>query len=87
MLEPRPAPGPHTGSRPATPKFPCYEFRKLLEARRVYATPAELPGIERALARIGEGTYGNCAACGGDIGRGFLKSNPVADRCQGCAIS
>jgi RNA polymerase-binding protein DksA len=44
----------------------------------------ELQDIEAALARIGDGSYGICIDCGGEIGRTRLKADPRAKRCQAC---
>lgn len=41
-------------------------------------------GIEQALARIREGTFGVCEQCGKDIGRERLDAYPTAQRCIDC---
>ena len=46
----------------------------------------ELQDIEAALARIGDGSYGICIECGGEIGRARLKADPTAKRCLPCEI-
>lgn len=46
---------------------------------------AEIGQIRNALLRIENGTYGTCASCGGDIGRGRLAARPIATRCITCA--
>ena len=46
----------------------------------------ELLHIEAALARIGDGSYGICIVCGGEIGRARLKADPAAMRCLPCQI-
>ena len=43
-----------------------------------------LEAIEAALARMDEGTYGNCADCGADISASRLDALPFALRCVGC---
>jgi DnaK suppressor protein len=43
-----------------------------------------LAQIERALARIDEGTYGVCARCGQDIPDARLEVMPEAELCVGC---
>jgi hypothetical protein len=72
---------------------PYYEFRMLLQAKRArllkaadqkIPAPGENPRfdeIERALARIAEGTYGFCTHCGAGLGRERLKFDPTAERC------
>jgi DnaK suppressor protein len=44
----------------------------------------ELQGIEAALGRVREGSYGTCVACGDEIGRARLKAYPAAERCRPC---
>lgn len=46
----------------------------------------ELLLIEAALARIGDGSYGICIECSGEIGRARLKAEPAAMRCRPCEI-
>ena len=40
--------------------------------------------IDAALARIGDGTYGTCVACGDPIPVERLEIIPAADRCVPC---
>ena len=40
--------------------------------------------LDRALASLDEGTYGRCAACGGEIGAERLVALPGIDVCLGC---
>ena len=40
--------------------------------------------IEEAFERIGDGTYGRCEECGGEIGIERLKARPVTTLCIGC---
>ncbi len=44
----------------------------------------ELMRIDAALARMDEGTYGDCADCGEAIEPRRLRALPHALRCQGC---
>lgn len=46
----------------------------------------ELLHIVAALARIGDGNYGICIVCGGEIGRARLKADPAAMRGLPCQI-
>jgi DnaK suppressor protein len=46
-----------------------------------------LARTERALAKLDEGTYGICDACGGPISRGRLKAMPDAVLCVSCSAS
>jgi DnaK suppressor protein len=41
--------------------------------------------IEKALAKIDDGSYGICDECGGDIGHDRLEALPAATRCVDCA--
>ena len=43
-----------------------------------------LAGIDAALKRIEEGTYGTCAGCGTEIPEGRLEANPWASLCIDC---
>nr|WP_202867222.1 TraR/DksA C4-type zinc finger protein [Kribbella pittospori] len=43
-----------------------------------------LDQIERALARIENGTYGICESCGNPIGKGRLQAFPRATLCVSC---
>ena len=42
---------------------------------------AKLKAVERALAKVDEGTYGTCDVCGGPIGQERLEAIPWAVRC------
>jgi DnaK suppressor protein len=42
---------------------------------------------ERALAKLDEGTYGSCDACGGPIAEARLEAMPDAVLCLACAGS
>jgi DnaK suppressor protein len=46
---------------------------------------AKLRDVERALAKLGEGTYGRCDGCGHEIGPERLEAIPWAVRCIRCA--
>jgi len=41
--------------------------------------------IERALAKLEEGTYGTCDVCGGSIAEGRLRAAPESAVCIECA--
>lgn len=41
----------------------------------------ELEGVERALGRLDDGTYGRCESCGDDIADEILAATPHAVRC------
>jgi len=44
----------------------------------------EVRALDAALARVAEGSYGECADCGGDIGPERLHAYPTALRCIRC---
>ncbi|MFB3737977.1 MAG: TraR/DksA family transcriptional regulator, partial [Candidatus Velamenicoccus archaeovorus] len=46
---------------------------------------AKLQDVERALAKLEDGTYGRCDVCGAAIPRERLEAMPWAVRCVGCA--
>jgi len=46
---------------------------------------AEVEAIDRALARIVDGTYGVCALCGSEIGVLRLRALPATPYCRDCA--
>ena len=48
-------------------------------------TAQSIRGIQAALARIDDGTYGVCSRCGEDIGEARLRAVPEATRCVNCA--
>ncbi|MGE3619064.1 MAG: TraR/DksA family transcriptional regulator [Acidimicrobiia bacterium] len=48
---------------------------------------AELHDVERALARIDEGTYGTCEACGAGIGDDRLAEDPTVRTCAAHAVA
>lgn len=48
-------------------------------------TSRAIAGVRAALARIEDGTYGLCAACGGEISPQRLAAMPEAVHCINCA--
>ena len=45
----------------------------------------DIASVRRALERIEEGTYGECAKCGKEIAEGRLQARPEASLCIDCA--
>jgi RNA polymerase-binding protein DksA len=45
---------------------------------------AELANVEQSLARVADGTYGECADCGSPIPFARLAAYPAARRCVAC---
>lgn len=54
---------------------------ELADATALEGLVAELDAVERALARLDEGTYGTCEACGAEIADDALAVAPAAARC------
>lgn len=46
---------------------------------------AMLESVRRARARLAEGTYGTCEACGEQIPAGRLEARPWANQCVACS--
>ena len=46
---------------------------------------ADLVGVERAMARLDDGTYDSCEVCGEPIGDDRLARMPYETRCATCA--
>lgn len=57
-----------------------------LEGEGVLVT-REIASVKRALARIEDGTYGECVRCGAEISPGRLEARPEAALCIDCARS
>ena len=45
------------------------------------AAEADVEGVERALGRLDEGSYGTCEVCGGAIGADRLAAEPATRSC------
>ena len=45
----------------------------------------QLEEVDRALAKVDDGTYGFCDGCGAAIPEGRLEVHPSATRCVACA--
>lgn len=45
----------------------------------------EIASVKRALARIEDGTYGECVRCGTEIAEARLEARPEAALCIDCA--
>lgn len=61
----------------------AYERSKVMALAR--QAEDQLATIQRALARVDAGTYGNCERCGGGIGEERLLARPSATTCVHCA--
>ena len=48
---------------------------------RLEAIEADLAGVDAALRRLEEGSYGACEVCGAALNREVLERDPLAERC------
>lgn len=55
-----------------------------LRTRRVERDATALTAVGRALARLEDGSYGECVDCGLEIGTARLAVVPEAERCSHC---
>lgn len=55
-----------------------------LDAARMDRQVGELRGIQRALDRMADGSYGTCADCGQPVATARLEAQPAAERCVSC---
>lgn len=62
----------------------AYERQQV--AALLQAARAELAALTAAQARVADGTYGTCAACGRAIAEERLEAMPSATTCVGCAL-
>lgn len=81
------------GSIPSTPTSPSPPYHALMdstsererELAALAAIQADLAGVDRALERIDDGSYGTCEACGQPIPDEVLDEAPVTRLCAGHA--
>jgi DnaK suppressor protein len=62
-------------SRPPAPPSPADD------AARLAGIETELAGVEAALRRLDDGTYGTCEACGAGMDPATLAADPLVTRC------
>ncbi len=48
---------------------------------------ANLDAVEAAMARLDDGSYGSCEACGSAIDDQRLAADATATRCTSCALT
>jgi RNA polymerase-binding protein DksA len=58
-----------------------FTFERLLGSGLEEGAQQSLVQIERALARLDDGTYGICERCGGPVGEERLRARPWATLC------
>jgi RNA polymerase-binding transcription factor DksA len=51
------------------------------DVRRLEAIEAELAGVDAALRRLDEGSYGACEVCGAALIGEVIERDPLAGRC------
>jgi DnaK suppressor protein len=67
------------------PEGATLAFERQHAAALLNGARQRLAEIEAAMARLEEGRYGQCAACGGPIGAARLSARPTASTCIRCA--
>jgi DnaK suppressor protein len=60
------------------------DLETALDVAEVSRDAGELRDVEAAIARMAEGTYGDCVDCGNPIPHARLAANPSAARCIAC---
>ena len=70
----------HLDQHPADAASDAFEREKAFSI--LDQVQAELDDVERALKRLDEGSYGNCQACGCEIGDDRLAAVPAARFCM-----
>ena len=66
------------------PEGATLAFERQHVAALARAAREHLADIDAALARLAEGSYGTCQACGRPIGAERLAARPAARTCIGC---
>ena len=64
-------------------RIDAIQQQKMIEANRD-AQRARLHAVQSALARIDEDEFGECRACGEEIGLGRLRARPESNTCIEC---
>jgi RNA polymerase-binding transcription factor DksA len=61
--------------------LPCLPVEERYEAE-LTRSAAVLDGVDRALERLSDGTYGSCEACGAPITGADLAADPARRMCE-----
>ena len=81
---------PEAGATPQYGKRIGDHTSEAVETRRNVAAADALrlqeAEVRRALAKLDEGSYGRCDACGGPVGEERLEALPWAVECVGCRV-
>jgi DnaK suppressor protein len=67
------------------PEGATIAFERARVAALLEKTQRTIDALDRAVARIDDGTYGTCDRCGGPIGAERLAARPAAETCISCA--
>ncbi len=67
------------------PEGSTVAFERAGVAALVARAQGAVDRVDRALARLDDGTYGWCVRCGGRIAAARLDALPAAETCMGCA--
>jgi hypothetical protein len=59
------------------------EVRPAADVERLEVIGAELEGVEAALARLDDDSYGRCEVCGAAIDADLMAAEPLTRRCAG----
>ena len=66
------------------PEGATLAFERQHVAALAQAAREHLADIDTALARLADGSYGICQACGRPVGAARLAARPAAHTCIGC---
>jgi RNA polymerase-binding transcription factor DksA len=66
------------------PEGATLAFERQHVAALAQAAREHLADIDAAVARLADGSYGICRACGQPIGAARLEARPAARTCTGC---
>jgi RNA polymerase-binding transcription factor DksA len=69
------------------PEGSTIAFERAQVSALLAAARASLEALDDALARLSDGTYGECQRCGGEIAPERLAARPAAVHCIACAGS
>ena len=67
------------------PEGATIAFERAQTAALLDRAEERMDALDRALARVGDGTYGTCARCGRPIGADRLEARSDAETCVTCA--
>lgn len=77
----------HSSGFAANERDPSDEYIEVIDWRHRDELEHRLRDIIDAQDRLMDGSYGQCAQCGGEIGVKRLRANPAASFCVSCQTS